>query len=29
MEHIGRLAECQFLDTQVDGSNPGNSVLCP
>ena len=21
--------ECRFLDTEVDGSNPGNSVLCP
>ena len=21
--------ECRFLDTEVDGSNPGNSMLCP
>ena len=21
--------ECRFLDTEVDGSNPGISVLCP
>ena len=21
--------ECRFLDTEVDGSNPGISILCP
>ena len=21
--------ECRFLDTEVDGSNPGISMLCP
>ena len=21
--------ECRFLDTHVDGSNPGISMLCP
>ena len=27
--HIGRLARMSTLDTEVDGSNPGNSMLCP
>ena len=21
--------ECRFLETEVDGSKPGNSMLCP
>ena len=29
IEHIGRLARMRFLDTEVDGSNTGNSMLCP
>ena len=28
-EHIGRLARMSVLDTEVDGSNPGNSMLFP
>ena len=27
--HIGRLAKMSVLDTEVDGSNPGSSMLCP
>ena len=27
--HIGRLARMSVLDTEVDGSNPGSSMLCP
>ena len=27
MEHIGRLARMSVLDTEVDGSNPGSSML--
>ena len=27
--HIGRLARIRFLDTEVDSSNTGNSMLCP
>ena len=26
---IGRLARMSVLDTEVDGSNPGDSMLCP
>ena len=29
LEHIGRLARMSVLDTEVDGSNPGSSMLCP
>ena len=29
LEHIGRLARMSVLDTEVDGSNPGNSTLFP
>ena len=29
LEHIGRLARMSVLDTEVDGSNPGNSMLFP
>ena len=29
MEHIGRLARMYVLDTEVDGSNPGSSMLLP
>ena len=28
IEHIGRLARMSVLDTEVDGSNPGSSMLC-
>ena len=28
-EHIGRLARMSDLDTEVDGSNPGSSMLFP
>ena len=28
-EHIGRLARMSVLDAEVDGSNPGSSMLCP
>ena len=28
LEHIGRLARMSVLDTEVDGSNPGSSMLC-
>ena len=28
-EHIGRLARMTVLDTEVDGSNPGSSMLFP
>ena len=28
-EHIGRLARMSVLDTEVDGSNPGSSMLLP
>ena len=28
-EHIGRLARMSILDTEVDGSNPGSSMLFP
>ena len=28
-EHIGRLARMSVLDTEVDGSNPGSSMLFP
>ena len=27
--HIGRLARMSVLDTEVDGSNPGSSMLFP
>ena len=27
--YIGRLARMSVLDTEVDGSNPGNSMLFP
>ena len=27
LEHIGRLARMSVLDTEVDGSNPGSSML--
>ena len=27
-EHIGHVVGCQFLDTEVDGSNPAASVCC-
>ena len=29
LEHIGRLARMSVLDTEVDGSNPGSSMLFP
>ena len=29
LEHIGRLARMSILDTEVDGSNPGSSMLFP
>ena len=29
VEHIGRLARMSVLDTEVDGSNPGSSMLFP
>ena len=29
VEHIGRLARMSVLDTEVDGSNPGSSILFP
>ena len=29
IKHIGRLARMSVLDTEVDGSNPGSSMLCP
>ena len=29
IEHIGRLARMSVLDAEVDGSNPGNSMLIP
>ena len=29
IEHIGRLARMSVLDTEVDGSNPGSSMLFP
>ena len=29
LEHIGRLARMAVLDTEVDGSNPGSSMLFP
>ena len=29
LEHIGRLARMLVLDTEVDGSNPGSSMLFP
>ena len=29
LEHIGRLARMSALDTEVDGSNPGSSMLFP
>ena len=29
MEYIGRLARMSVLDTEVDGSNPGISMLFP
>ena len=29
IEHIGRLARMSDLDTEVDGSNPGSSMLFP
>ena len=28
-EHIGRLFRMSVLDTEVDGSNPGSSMLFP
>ena len=28
-EHIGRLARMLVLDTEVDSSNPGSSMLFP
>ena len=28
-EHIGRLVRMSVLDTEVDGSNPGSSMLFP
>ena len=28
-EHIGRLVRMSVLDTKVDGSNPGSSMLFP
>ena len=29
IQHIGRLARMSVLDTEVDGSNPGSSMLFP
>ena len=29
LEHIGWLVRMSVLDTEVDGSNPGNSMLFP
>ena len=29
IEHIVRLARMSVLDTEVDGSNPGSSMLFP
>ena len=29
IEYIGRLARMSVLDTEVDGSNPGSSMLFP
>ena len=29
LEHIGQLARMSVLDTEVDGSNPGSSMLFP
>ena len=29
VKHIGRLARMSVLDTEVDGSNPGISMLFP
>ena len=29
LEHIGRLVRMSILDTEVDGSNPGSSMLFP
>ena len=29
IEHIGRLARMSILDTEVDGSKPGSSMLFP
>ena len=29
MEYIGRLARMSVLDTEVDGPNPGSSMLFP
>ena len=29
IEHVGRLARMSALDTEVDGSNPGSSMLLP
>ena len=29
LEHIGRLVRMSVLDTEVDGSNPGSSMLFP
>ena len=29
MEHIGWLVRLSVLDTEVDGSNPGNSMMSP
>ena len=29
MMHICRLARMSVLDTEVDGSNAGDSMLCP
>ena len=29
VEHIGRVARMSVLDTEVDGSNPGSSMLYP
>ena len=29
LEHIGRLARMSASDTEVDGSNPGSSMLFP
>ena len=28
-KHFGRLARMSVLDTEVDGSNPGSSMLFP
>ena len=29
VQHIGRLARMSVWDTEVDGSNPGSSMLFP